>query len=199
MKKLWTLCLLSVSFMLLGQKVSLESGDLSFLKDEKEINVKFEFSDLKFYNENLSEKEYIAKKRKEIEDKKDKAEADNWQKDWEKTKKESIPAKFFASFDKYATNGMKAVSGKKTPYTLVVSSFWIYPGWFGGVMQQPSKASMLLKFVETKNPANELAVVKIEKSYGDNFVGIANNNDRIAEAYAKASKSFWAKMGKKIK
>ncbi len=171
-----------------AQKMKFESGDLKFLKGQKELNVEMNFDKATFYNEKMSEEEYIAKRVKEIGEEKGKSEADKWLSDWEKSKSD-FGDKFIASLNK--NSDIKASKGANATYTMIVETTWIYPGWFAGVMKQPAKVSTSLKFVETANPGKILAVIDSKNAPGDgNFVGVANNNDRIAEGYAKTGKTL---------
>lgn len=190
----FTALTLSVS----AQKMKIESGNLSFLKGQTEINVEFDFSNTTFYNEKMSEQDYINKRVKEIGDDKGKAEADKWLEDWNSSKEDSFTEKFISSFNK---NGdIQASEDDSAPYTLIVETVWIYPGWFAGVMKQPAKITTNLKFVETANRNNVLAVVSSKNAPGDGyFIGVANNNDRIAEGYAKTGKSLAGLVKKRAK
>src|SRR5690606_30545080 len=134
---------------------------------------------------------------KEIGDDKGKAEADKWLADWEYSKENSFIDKFIASMNK----NMKITASKDSDakYTLIVETTWIYPGWFAGVMKQPAKVSTNLKFVETANPGNVLLVIGSKDAPGDSYMGVANNNDRIAEGYAKTGKSLAKMIAKKAK
>lgn len=197
MKKTLLFLMLAFCSLAFAQKVTLKEGSFDFLKGEKNVNVRFAFNDVKFYKENMSEQAYIEKRKKEISENKNEDEFTKWHADWERTKSTQIPDKFLASFNKYGD--IRASQGSNEKYTVVVETTWIYPGWFAGVMNQPSKVSTLLKFVETQNPSNVLAVVESVNAPGDNFVGLPNNNDRIAEAYAKTSKELVQFMRKKMK
>ncbi|MET3731386.1 hypothetical protein [Moheibacter stercoris] len=180
-----------------AQKMKFESGDLTFLKGQTELNVEMNFDKTTFYNEKMSEEEYIAKRTKEIGDDKGKAEADKWLTDWEKSKGD-FGDKFIASLNK--NSNIKAAKNSSAQYTVIVETTWIYPGWFAGVMKQPAKVSTLLKFVETANPGKVLAVINSQNAPGDgNFVGVANNNDRIAEGYAKTGKTLAGMVKKGMK
>lgn len=197
MKKTILFFVMLISAAMFGQKVKLVSGNLDFLKEVKNVNVKFDFSDVTFYKEKMSESAYLEKREKEITADKGAGEFSKWRADWERTKAVQIPDKFLASFNKYGD--MKAAVGSNAKYTLKVKTTWIYPGWFAGVMNQPSKVSTLLQFVETANPSNVLAEIDSQNAPGDNFVGLPNNNDRIAEAYAKTSKELVQFIAKKLK
>lgn len=92
-----------------------------------------------------------------------------------------------------------SLNNKQAKYTLTVKTVWIYPGWFAGVMAQPSKVSTVLKFTETANPTIILLEIESKEAPGDNFIGVPNNNDRIAEGYAKTAKTLAKKISKKVK
>ncbi len=183
-----------------AQKMKIVSGDFDFLRGQETVAVKFDFNDVTFYNEQLSEQEYIDRRIKEIEEK-EPGESANWLKDW----KNFRDNRFLEKFVNIATeNSKKAniqfVRDGQAPYTLVVKATWIYPGWFGGVMKQHAKISTLLSFVETANPNNTVLVIEADKAPGDiAFVGIPNNNDRIAEGFAKTAKSLAQMIDKRLK
>lgn len=201
MKKLISTAATLLLIVTLGfaQKMKVISGDFSFLKGQETVVTKMDFSEVTFYNENLTEQEYIDKRIKEIEEK-EPGESANWVKDWESFKNE----RFLEKFTTIATeNSEKAniafVTEGSAPYTLIVKATWIYPGWFGGVMKQHAKISTLLQFVETGNPDNVLLAIEAEKAPGDiAFVGIPNTNDRIAEGFAKTGKSLARLIDKKL-
>ncbi len=192
-----------LSFMLVfgllivnAQKMKLTSGNFDFLKGQTELNVVFKFKDATFFKEKISYDAYIDKKKKEYLEKNTQADFDRWFKDWNYTLDTTVPDKFLSSMNK--NSKIKSAQNLSTKYTLIVETVWIYPGWYGGVMSQPSKVSTLLKFVETANQSNVLAVVESNNAPGDNFVGVPNNNDRIAEGYAKTAKSLAKMIEKKL-
>jgi len=184
-----------------AQKMKVESGNFDFLKGQTELNVVFNYDNATFYKDKMSEAEYIEKRTKEIGEDKGKKEAETWQKDWEASKAGSFQDKFLSSFHKnMEKKKIKLTKGTDAKYTLVVETVWIYPGWFAGVMKQPAKVSTKLKFVETANPSNVLLTINSENAPGDiAFVGVANNNDRMAEGYAKTGKSLASFIEKKAK
>lgn len=181
-----------------AQKMKVVSGDFNFLEGQETILTKLDFSEVTFYNENLTEQEYIDKRIEEI-DEKEPGESANWVKDWELFKSE----RFLEKFTTIATENSKAdiafVTEGSAPYTLIVKATWIYPGWFGGVMKQHAKISTLLQFVESGNPDNVLLAIEAEKAPGDfAFIGVPNTNDRIAEGFAKTGKSLARLIDKKL-
>lgn len=202
MKKLiaTTATLMLVVTLGFAQKMKVISGDFGFLKGQETIVTKLDFGEVTFYNENLSEQEYIDKRIKEIEEK-NPGESDSWLEDWESFKNERFLEKFttIASESSKKANITFTTEGN-APYTLIVKATWIYPGWFGGVMKQHAKVSTLLQFVESGNPDNVLLTITADKAPGDiAFVGIPNNNDRIAEGFAKTGKSLARLIDKELK
>lgn len=201
MRKLISTAAILMLIVTLGfaQKMKVISGDFTFLEGQETVVTKLDFSEVTFYNDNLSEQEYIDKRVKEIEEK-DPGESAAWVEDWELFKNE----RFLEKFTTVATENSKAniqfVTEGNSPYTLIVKATWIYPGWFGGVMKQHAKISTLLQFVESGNPDNILLAIEADKAPGDiAFVGIPNNNDRIAEGFAKTGKSLVRLIDKKLK
>ena len=65
-----------------AQKMKVESGSFDFLKGQTEINVAFNYENVTFYKEEMSEQEYIQKSVKQITEDKNIAEADKWRNEW---------------------------------------------------------------------------------------------------------------------
>ena len=55
MKKILMLTLLVTSSLTMAQKTKIESGDFKFLAGVNEVNVEFDYSNLKLMKENLTE------------------------------------------------------------------------------------------------------------------------------------------------
>lgn len=201
MKKLigTTASLMVIVTLGFAQKMKVIAGDFSFLEGQETIVTRLDFSEVTFYNESLTEQEYVDKRTKEIEEK-EPGESANWAEDWASFKN----GRFLEKFATIATESSEKadltfVTEGEAPYTLIVKATWIYPGWFGGVMKQHAKVSTLLQFVESGNPDNVLLAIEADKAPGDiAFVGIPNTNDRIAEGFAKTGKSLARLIDKKL-
>ncbi|WP_042720742.1 hypothetical protein [Flavobacterium sp. B17] len=199
MKKLLLVFLIFLTGVVCAQKMKVISGNFDFLKGEKELDLQMDYSHIKFYKENMDEAAYIAKQEKDIQKaNKSPEEFQAWKKDWEYSKNTQFVDKFLASMNKN-TDIKTSVDNPSAKYTLLVETVWIYPGWFAGVMNQPSKLSTVLKFVEKSDPSNVLLEIESKNAPGDNFVGLPNNNDRISEGYAKTAKTLARMIEKKIK
>lgn len=196
--KLGLLLLVSAPLGTFAQKMKIISGNFDFLKDQKEINVEFDYRGMTFYNENILEEEYVKRREKEITANKGESEAKRWRADWDDSKNRVFVNKFLSLVNENTV--LKLDKSPNAKYTLIVQTEWIYPGWFAAVMAQKAKVSTQLRFVETSNPTNSLLVITSEKAPGDiAFVGVPNNNDRIAEGYAKTGKTLAKLIAKKVK
>lgn len=199
MKKLVLTIFVFLMGMVSAQKMRVTSGNFDFLKGQTELNLKMDYRHVEFYKENMNEAAYIAKQEKDIQKAgKSPDEFERWKKDWEYSKDTQFVDKFLASMNKNS-DFKTSVNNSSAKYTLIVETVWIYPGWFGGIMNQPSKLSTLLKFVETSDPSHVLLEIDSKNAPGDNFVGLPNNNDRISEGYAKTAKTLAHLIEKKIK
>jgi hypothetical protein len=199
MKKLALTFFVCVMSMVSAQKMKVTSGNFDFLKGQTELNLKMDYSHMTFYKENMDEAAYIAKQESDIRKAgKSPDEFEKWKKDWDYSKTTQFADKFLASMNKN-TDIKTSVNNSSAKYTLIVETVWIYPGWFAGIMNQPSKLSTLLKFVETADPSRVLLEIESKNAPGDNFVGLPNNNDRISEGYAKTAKTLAHLIGKKIR
>lgn len=193
MKKTLFLLLIALSTSLMAQRIKVISGDYNFLKDQKFVKVVFKYDNMMFEKNNLTEEEFLAKRMSEIEKSNGKEEAEKWKADWEYSKEKSFPDKFMISWNKNATI---QASNKftQTKYTLIVEPTWIHVGLFFPLASDKALVSSKMTFVETDNPGNILMVVEGIKATGDNGFGVPNNNDRIAECFAKTSKMLALKV-----
>jgi len=198
MKKIVLLFFVAITSVVSAQKMKVVSGDFKFLKGQKELNLVMDYSQMKFYKENMNEEAYIKKRENDISADKGTTEAEKWKNDWEHSKNNTFVEKFLASMNKN-TSIKTSENNSQAKYTLIVETVWIYPGWFGGVMKQPAKVNTVLKFIETANPSVVLLEITSNNALGDSYIGVANTNDRIAEGYAKTAKSLGKMLSKKVK
>lgn len=195
MKKL-VLSVLFVSSMMTAQNMDVVNGDFNFLKDQKEVNVEFDYSKLTLMKEKKSEAQYVEDRSKDLNDK-NKNVGDIWAKKWKSSKELMWNPKFLELVNVVLSKKDKDVSFQEgltaAKYTLIVESVWIYPGWDVMMMKQPAKVTTLLKFVETGNVSNVLLEISSEEAPGDQYGSNFSNESRIGEGYAKTGKSL-AKM-----
>jgi hypothetical protein len=196
MKKLMMLAGLFVSCTMMSQDMEVVTGDFGFLKDQKEINVEFDYSKMTLMKEKKTEAQYVEDRAKELNDDK-KGVGDIWKKKWNPSKELIWNPKFLELINVVLLKEDKEVSYQEdlnaAKYTLIVETVWVYPGWDAGIMKQPAKVSTNLKFVETANKSNVLLEISSENAPGDQWGNNYSNESRIGEGYAKTAKSL-AKM-----
>lgn len=191
MKKL-LFALFLISGTAFAQDMNVTKGNFEFLKDQKEINTEFDYSNFTMMKENKSEEQYIEEHKADL-DKKAKGNGNLWQKRWVVTKEQIWTPKFLEIGNIVLSKAGKDLNfqeGLQTPYTLIVQTVWIYPGWDAGIMKQPAKVTTNLKFVETANKSNVLLEITSEESPGDQWGSNFSNETRIGEGYAKTAKSL---------
>lgn len=192
-KLLFTLFL--VSGMAFSQDMEVLQGNFAFLKDQKEINVEFDYSNFTMMKEKKSEAQYIAERAADL-DEKAKGNGNIWKKKWVSAKESIWTPKFLEIANVVFAKEKKEVNfqeGLNTPYTLIVQTIWLYPGWDAGIMKQQAKVTTNLKFVETANKSNVLLEINSDEAPGDQWGNNYSNESRIGEGYAKTAKSL-AKM-----
>lgn len=199
MKKL-VLALFFVTSLMTAQDMDVVKGDFSFLKDQKEVNVEFNYSNLKLMKDNLTNDQYVAERAKELEEKA-KGTGTNWEKKWYASRDLSFEPKFSELMNTIFTKEKKDIFVKEgateAKYTLIVDVVWIYPGYNVVMAKKGAKVSTILKFVETANKSNVILEIKSEEAPGDVFGGSFSNEDRIAEGFAKTGKSLASMIVKK--
>lgn len=192
MKKL-VVAFLFLSIAMSAQDMKVVSGDFKFLKDQKEINVEFDYSKFTVMKDKKTEAQYIEDRVKDLNEK-TKGTGDIWKKKWNSAKELTWTPKFLELMHVIFTKEGKEVTFQEgltnAPYTLIVETVWIYPGWDASIMKQPAKVSTNLKFVKTNNKSNVLLEISSEEAPGDQWGSNFSNESRIGEGYAKTAKSL---------
>lgn len=202
MKKQLTLTLAIIfSVVVYGQKMKVIQGDFAFLKGQTEFNVEFDYDNLKLYNDDRTEEQYVNERTAELEEKA-RGKGETWAKKWEASKELIYAPKFLELMNRYLSeeNGMYfSEDAPNAKYTLIVESTWMYPGYNVAVMRKPAKLSTNLKFVETANRDNVLLEITGKEAPGNRYGGTFSNEDRLGEGYAKTGKTLAGMIMKKLK
>ncbi len=184
-----------------GQKMKVVDGDFSFLKGQTQINVEFDYSNLKLYKDKRPETEYIKTRTAELEEK-GRGKGKAWAKKWEAAKELIYAPKFLELMNRYLTEdyNMEFDQGlTDAKYTLIVDATWMYPGYNVVVMRKPAKLSTTMRFIETANRSNVLLEITGKNAPGNRYGGTFSNEDRLGEGYAKTGKTLAGMIKKKIK
>jgi len=191
MKKL-LLTFFLISGAAFSQDMTVINGNFDFLKDQTEINTEFDYSNFTMMKENKPEAQYVEEHKADL-DQKAKGNGNLWQKKWVAAKEQIWTPKFLEIANIVLSKAGKNLNfqeGLTTPYTLIVQTVWLYPGWDAGIMKQPAKVTTNLKFVETANKSNVLLEITSEEAPGDQWGSNFSNEMRIGEGYAKTAKSL---------
>ena len=192
MKKYLVLAVLFLSASVFAQKMKIQEGSFDFIKGQKEINVEFVYDNMTLLKKKLPEAQYVQEHSAEMEEK-SKGKGKTWEKNWTAAPELIWQPKFLELMNRYFydDHGISFEEGlSDAPYTLIVETVWLFPGWDAGVMKQPAKVTTNLKFVETGNRENVLTEVTSENAPGDQWGSSFSNEDRLGEGYAKTGKSF---------
>jgi len=191
MKKIILLIAVSIGILTAAsaQKVKVESGDLSCLKDVAEISLVFEYpEDMKFGKMTLQE--YVNEKVKEREAKEE-GSGEIWKNKFYNDR-DRYNERFIENFGKYSKNLFAAENNAEFKYTMIVKTTFTEPGFQLGFHSKSSTIDLEINFVETNAPDNIVANIKMSKATG---VAHPDSGERVAAAYANAG----AVLGKYIK
>ena len=128
MKKI-VFALLFISGFTFAQEMNVVNGNFDFLKDQKEINVEFDYSNFTMMKENKPEAQYVEEHKADL-DKKAKGNGNIWQKRWVAAREQIWTPKFLEIGNIVLSKAGKDLNfqeGLNTPYTLIVQTVWIYP------------------------------------------------------------------------
>jgi hypothetical protein len=173
--------------------------DFSFLKGQKELNVEYDYSNLKVGKKDMmDEPEYIKKKTDEG-NKKEAGKGDHWAELWTGGRKNHYEPKFEDLCNKQLT-GLVVGAGKTgAKYTLILHTVMIEPGFNVGVMKQPAFCNYEISIVETADHSK----VKLKWNLGDVMGSNMSGMDfdpaaRIVECFAKGGKMIGKDISKSI-
>ena len=166
-----------------------ESGDVAFLKDQKELKIEYIYDGMAI-GKFKTEEEYTKTKVKEY-NAKEAGKGDKWLAGRIGARKERFEPKFEELFDKTLSKQGMAAGPDKTSAkcTMIVKTNFTETVYNIGIAKYPTFINLDYIFVETANPTKEVA-----KLYVQNLIGAQamrfdfDAGSRIAELYAKGGK-----------
>src|SRR5690554_1885099 len=99
--KLLFIALITLPLVSYSQKYKVVSGSYTNLVGIQDFDFQFDFSEVTFYNEKMSEEEYLIKRKKD----KDGDDIDKLENHWEETKTVNIPNKTVDVANKFTLDG----------------------------------------------------------------------------------------------
>ena len=170
-----------------AQKIRLTEGNLAPLANEKELNIEFEYKDMKVGK--VTEAEYVKKKQDEY-NKKEAGKGDAWVKAWQDDRETRYEPKFLQSFNQFS-GGMKGGPLASAKYTMIVKTTFTEPGYNVVVHRVNAQVNLDAWVVETASRDKVIAKINVEKSPGGAwFDNDFDTGQRIAEAYTNAGMSL---------
>lgn len=170
-------------------------GSFKALVAISSYNVVFDYSNIKVY--------HFANEDAFLEDKMGKREGDkaeDFRKKWFADREAIYEPKFIAYFNERMKGKVNVDKNANAPYTILVKTIWLYPGYNVGVGREEAKITAILTVYETANPANILLKVEYDKSIGiEPTEKSFNPGYRIAGAYEKLAKNFTMQLKRYVK
>lgn len=177
-----------------AQEVYQTKGDLSFLKDEKSINIEFSYENM-IVDEYGKEDKFL-KLKKDEKNAKEPGSGDKFLLDWEADKKEKYEPRFIQRFTEHS----KLTVSKDAKYTLVFRTKFMSGGYSVGVAKKSAQIEAEVWIVESSNRAKKLVVFTVDRAEESMWRGAAfDNGDRISQAYMLAAKALGKYIKKEIK
>ncbi len=182
-----------------AQKIKIKSGSLDPIKNEKVINIKYDYSDMRVGKFD-KEEDYVNKKVTEYNEK-EKGKGDLWKKKWIRDREERFEPKFEQLINKYLDKtGISVEESEDAKYTFILKTTFTEPGFNVYVHRKPALIDVELTIVETANPDNVIAVIESKKNTGTSMgMDDYDTGARIREAYAKCGKELGKYISKKLK
>jgi hypothetical protein len=172
-----------------SQKINVVSGDVKQVLAEKEINIQYDYSNMKIGKEGLDEEDYVSTR--VAEKNKEKAgTGDRWKTNWIESRASKYQPKFEELLNKeLQKKNVKHGNFPNAKYTLIVKTPFTEPGYNVGVTKQPSFISLEFSYVETANPSNVISKMTLDYVPGAQAMGFDyDTGTRISESYAKGGK-----------
>jgi len=189
--KFYLLVILSVCGFtsLNAQKINTKSGNMDFLKSEKEFNVEFVYDGVTIGKKNIAEADFIKEK---VDDNNAKVagQGDKWLEDWTSAKTTKFPEKFLTLLRDEGPKGVTVHHPEaKAKYTCIVRAINMEPGFKIGMSTIPAKVDFEISWVDSSDKSKVLCLQSIENSPGSQAMGFDfTSSSRLAESYAKAGK-----------
>lgn len=177
-----------------GQKWT-TGKDLSYLRGQSTLLVKFTYDDMKAGPK--EEWEYVKEKKEEY-NQKEAGKGDEWAKIWEENKGRVYEPKFEELFNQSCGERLTADRKKiESKYTLIVHVVRMEPGWNVGFSKRAASCDFEILIVKTDEPS----VVKSKCMLYNVPGALGGGNDydtayHVKECFAESGKILGKKLGK---
>lgn len=182
-------------FGLSAQKIEV-NGKLDFLKDQKEIKVSYDYSNMSVGKFD-KEEDYITQKSADYE-KKEPGSGEKWKSMWVSDRANRFEPKFETLFNENSKIPCKQ-SSDEARYEMMIHTIFTEPGFNIGITRKPAFLNVEIKFVNLASGKEE-AVMMVKNCPGRDAIGFDfDTGYRIEEGYAKLGKSVGTYIAKQLK
>lgn len=186
--------LVAVPSLLAAQKLKVESGNLSFLKNMKTFKVSYDFTGMKVGKK--TEDDYLNDKAVKY-DKDEPGRGGKFKESWFRDRETRFYPKFEELFNDHGSKAGLKISRTEGEGEMVVHTTFTEPGYNVGVSRMNASINLMVHF---KKDGKELATVSVTGAPGQTFGGYDfDTGVRISEAYAKAGKELAQFLSKNMK
>ena len=153
----------------IAQHIKINKKNLAFLKNEKAINVVFNYDNHTRGGDHISELQYIEKrKNRQLFHKKD---PETWYTYYQNSKnihwKDAYVNTLNQHLNQYQAPKFVLHSDLKNKFTMLVNVVWIYSGYDIGVAKSPAKLTLIVELLD--NNTNQIVeTIHIKKALGEN-------------------------------
>ncbi len=173
--------------------------DFAFLKGQKELNVEYDYSNLKVGKKDMMDEDEYTRQQVDKGNKKEAGKGDHWLELWKGGRKNHYQPKFEELCNKQLS-GLVVGEGKTgAQYTMILHTTMIEPGFNVGVMKQPAFCNYEISIVETANHSAVKTKWNLGNVMGSNMSGMDfDPAARIVECFAKGGKMIGKDISKSI-
>jgi len=162
-----------------SQHIKINKKKLAFLKNEKAINIVFNYDNHTRGGDHISELEYIGLIiKREIARKRD---PKVWRTYYKNSKnihwKDAFTNQLNKSLYKYQAPELLLYSDTKTSFTMKVNVLWTYSGYDIGIAKSPAKLTLMIELIDN-NTNQIIETIHIKKALGEN-----TDNDNETKFY----------------
>jgi hypothetical protein len=169
----------------------LKSGDLKILKGQSELNVQYDYSQMKVGKKSADDyvTEGIAERNK-----KKPGSGDEWAVKWKSDRTDRFQPTFEKNFNDKTSDAGTTIKPESADakYTLIVRVLFFEPGFQSGVgVSKPASLNMTIDVVETSAPDQVLASVEYNKIPSKNMMGYDfDTGARVQSCFDRAGDDF---------
>lgn len=157
-----TVLLLIQAVTLFGQKIKVTSGDLKFLKKQKNINILYDYSEMGVGKYEYEE-DYVHDRVLKLNGK-EAGKGDEWKAAWIADRKERFEPSFEELINKaLAKRGVIVGNFENSEYTLILKTTFTEPGFNVGVVRKNAYTNMEAFFVKT-GTTEPITIISLQKA-----------------------------------